>query len=981
MFKKSPNPRVFGVPIGVSFPEALVAGILERCANKPPEFIARIDLYVSTRRMQRRVLELFDSRQAMLLPRIRLISEIDSAEIRNQVPKATSKLRTHIELGKLIANLLQLQPTMAAKSAVFDLAESLGNLMAEMHSEGVTANTISALDVSDSSGHWARALEFVKLIKRYNEEFEQQEPSADGRQRQIVDLLIQEWGITPPDHPIIIAGSTGSRGATHLLMSAVAQMPQGAVVVPGFDFDLPDQVWAKMQDTLTNSDHPQFRYSALMNSLSLLRNEIQKWDDTPPMSPQQNALVSLSLRPAPITDQWISDGPELGDLVDATQNLSLIEAESTRHEALAIAIKLRECAELGIKAALISPDRVLTRKVTAALDRWGIMPDDSAGLPLVLSAPGRFILHTAELFDQTLTFEALLTLLKHPITSSAPKMRGDHLRWTRDFELYTRRKGQPFPTQQSLIDWAVTGKDDGRQQWAKWLGDLVCDLEQTPVRPLRAHLDSHLFLMERLSAGYKQSGAGVLWEKAAGEAADAAIKSLVDVSESAGSYSCFDYKNLVRHVLNSGEVHNPVMTHPNIMIWGTLEARVQGADLVILAGLNEGVWPKTPEPDPWMNRKMRLDAGLLLPERQIGLSAHDFQQAISTKQVILSRSLRDMDTPTIPSRWVLRLTNLVAGLESQNGETALAKMRRRGKRLLDMALAIEDIPEIASPAHRPSPRPPTEARPKRLSVTEIKTLIRDPYAIYAKSVLRLRKLDPVRQSPDARLAGIVIHLVFEKFMANYQGANHKDAKRLLKEIASEVIHQEVYWPLSRRLLTAKIDRVADWFLTTEKDRTTRAKEIMTEVRGGIDIGTTGVSLVAKADRIDVTNEQAAFVYDYKTGTPPSKPEQIHFDKQLLITAAMVERGAFEKCPPMPVLGAEYIGLGAKPAIIPAPLLETSTEQTWLELDQLITQYNSDDQGFTARRAMNKQRISGDYDHLARYGEWDDSDVPVCEDLE
>lgn len=979
MFSNLPTPHIYGLPIGVSFPEALVAGILARCKGQPPEYIANIDLFVSTRRMQRRVVEVFESKGASFLPRINLISEIDFLGQDMPIPAAAPKLRTHISLGKLVANLIDLQPDIAPKSAVFDLAESLGNLLAEMHGEGVTTETIRTLDVSDSSGHWERALRFVQLISQYTEETEKDEPSADGRQRKIAQVLSEMWEINPPENPIIIAGSTGSRGATHMLMVAVANLKNGAVIVPGFDFDLPNSVWEKMGDSLRNSDHPQFRYCNLMASLSI--SAVSRWHDAPPFSDQANKLISLSLRPAPITDQWISEGPSLGDLPSAVQHLSLIEAKTSHLEALAIAVKLRECAEQNVKVALVTPDRVLTRKVTAALDRWGIIPDDSAGLPLALSAPGRFILHTVELFGQPLTFESLLTLLKHPVTSSATDMRGNHLRWTRDFELFARRKGQPFPTQQTLLDWAKTGTDDGRVDWAVWLGRLLCDLENIADRTLRSHLDHHLELMENLASGYAQDGAGLLWDKTAGEAALQAITSLKNESGGSDKYSCFDYKNLVRHVLHSGEVRNPVLTHPNIMIWGTLEARVQGADLVILAGLNEGVWPATPTPDPWMNRKMRSEAGLLLPERQIGLSAHDFQQAVGSKQVILSRATRDMDTPTIPSRWVMRLTNLIAGLEGQNGTKALEEMRARGNVLLGYAAALEHVIEFTSPAHRPSPRPPVSQRPHKISVTSIKTLIRDPYAIYAKSVLRLTKLEPVRQTPDARLTGIVIHLVFEKLISEQSASGQPLEKSRLIEIAKQVIQQEVYWPINRRLLIARIARISDWFLKTESTRRARAGKSIVETRGGIEIGKTGITLIAKADRIDTTTAETAFVYDYKTGTPPSKLEQMYFDKQLLITSAMVERGAFDKCPPMPVSGAEFIGLGANPKIVPAPLDEMTTDQTWQELEQLTELYQQQSQGYTARRAMNKQRISGDYDHLARFGEWDDSQAAEGEDLE
>ena len=138
-----------------------------------------------------------------------------------------------------------------------------------------------------------------------------------------------------------------------------------------------------------------------------------------------------------------SNGPKLGDLAAATKDMTLIEAASPRAEALAIALILRKAAEDGRTAALITPDRGLTRQVAAALDRWRILPDDSAGRPLALSAPGRFLRHVAGLFGQRLTAEALLTLLKHPLTATGAD-RGLHLKLTRDLELTCAEMASPF---------------------------------------------------------------------------------------------------------------------------------------------------------------------------------------------------------------------------------------------------------------------------------------------------------------------------------------------------------------------------------------------------------------------------------------------------------------------------------------------------------------------------------------------------------
>jgi len=980
MFNTTSSPRVFGLPAGVDFPDALVQGLIERCKTRPPEFMSTIELYVNTQRMQRRIRDIFDAGPAMLLPRIRLITELGQTGALADLPTAVSKLQRRLELSQMVAELLRVQPNLAPRAALFDLTDSLATLMDEMQSEGVSPAAIKTLDVSDQSGHWKRALEFVRLIQHYFGDAAEQNPDTETRQRLVVQHLTTLWTAAPPTNPIIIAGSTGSRGATHLLMTAVAKLPQGAIVLPGYDFGLPDHVWSAMDDALTAADHPQFRFRALQNTLGIAPTDVQKWDRSAPFSDARNRLVSLALRPAPVTDQWMLEGKLLKNLDQATQNMALVEAPSSRIEALAIALKLRECAETGKTAALITPDRMLTRQVVAALDRWEIEPDDSAGLPLPMSAPGRFLLQTAALFGQVLTSENLLALLKHPLIHTGEAGRGDHLRWTRDLELYTRKNGPPFPTKNSLIAWAATHNDDGRWAWAAWLGDLLEGLEDIGARDLSDHLEQHLLLTHTLAAGPDGGGSGELWEKPAGRKALEQVQNLQENASYGGSLSVADYTNLFRNILGQAEVHDPTRPHPDIMIWGTLEARVQGADLVILGGLNDGIWPSAPNPDPWMNRPMRQKVGLLLPERQIGLSAHDFQQAIAAKEVWLTRAVRDSEAQTVPSRWLNRLANLLGGLQETGGAEAYKVMCNRGHELLDMVDALEDISDPIAPAPRPAPAPPADAQPKYLSVTGITKLIRDPYAVYAGKVLRLYPLDPIRQHPDAPLNGTIVHRILERFIEERLEETRDAAKLRLLKIADEVLEADAPWPAARRIWRAKVERFTDWFLQGEADRADVATMFALEQMGGAKVGKLDVSLTARADRLDRSPDGMTYIYDYKTGMPPSKETQLYFDKQLLLTAALVEHAGFKGLADTRVGGAYFIGLGSSPSVVAAPLEETNSDTVWGELETLIAAYTVGGKGYTSRRAMEKMQYSYNYDHLARFGEWDESSAPAKEVL-
>ena len=977
MFDPGTQPRLFGVPPGADFPRVLVDKVLEAYDGRPPEDLARVRILVNTRRMERRLRRLFQEGNARLLPKIGLVTAAEKLLPGMDLPPSVSRLRRKLELAQLTTRLIEAEPDLAARTAAVDLADTLASLLDEMQGEGMDPARLETLNVEETSVHWERSLKFLRIAQSYLEQIKDDGLDEEARRRLAVEQVCEAWEHNPPQTPVILAGSTGSRATTRKLMCAVANLPQGALLLPGFDFDLPSDVWATLAEGRANEDHAQFRFAALLKALVTTPERVVPWGLAPDNA--RNRLVSLSLRPAQITDQWLGEGPSLPDLRKATAGLTLIEAPNRKDEASAIAVAMREALEMGKKVALITPDRMLTRRVTTALARWKVVPDDSAGVPLSLTPPGRLLRQVARAMGKPAAPDTIIALLKHPLTQADKDVRGIHLRHTRRFELFLRSQGC-FVITNSVIDQFVESVDANIENWAGWLRQILSELSILPPKSLESALARHIGLAELLAQGNAE-GSGSLWQESAGEACKAVLDVFLQEKDFAGPVAFSDYARLIETALQAESDRVPTGARPDVMIWGTLEARVQGADLVILGGLNEGIWPEASAPDPWLNRAMRRELGLLLPEGQVGLAAHDYQQAVAAPEVFLCRAKRGDNGEAVPSRWLNRLTNLLSGLPDQFGTQALELMKARGSRYLSLASALDRPGQIVSAAPRPAPAPPSVLRPKTFSVTEIARLIRDPYAIYAKHVLRLRPLLPLVVRPDARMKGIVFHEIVREFFDPSQDFDDLRATQIrLSQVATGILAESVPWPAIRNFWAGQLDQIADHLFESEILRRADGTCVASEVKGHIEV-VGGFVIKGTADRIDRLTEGDLAIFDYKTGSVPTKKQVEVFDKQLLIEAVMAEAGGFDGIASAAVSHVAYLHLGRSAKDRTVDLAkEGDTVTVSGDLAKLLARCDDRDWGYISRRAMEKVRYEGDYDHLARFGEWDESAESVTERL-
>ena len=982
-----PAPRVYALPPGLPFARNFAAGFHDRFAA--PETVGRTTVYVNTRRALRAIEDAL-AEQAPgpgLLPRLALMTELFADPLAVDLHPALPPLRRHLRLIRLVEHYLATarargEPVGPARAAP-DLAEELALLIDRFCDEGLSADCLDGLLsgpelggpervgaalADDAAAHWQRTLGFVDVVRRnwpaICAETEGGAPDPRQRQRAAVAAVAARWRADPPADPVIVAGSTGSVGSTRELMAAVAALPRGAIVLPGFDPEVEPAIW-----DAAGPEHPAGIFRPLLGRLDIAPRSVRPWHQAE-ASPRR-ALFTQALRPAPVTDHWRDKAPDLLKGIDeATAGLSLIEAESPRHEAEAIAVAIREALETpGITVGLVSPDAGLARRVAATLGRFRIVPDDTLGQPLALAPPAVLLRLVTDVAAGRADAVRFAALLQHPLVRPGTD-RAAHLRHARDYEREVLRGVALRGAAGRLPAWVKASAEGAAWQaaveaalapLAEWIG---------ADAPLAAVVGALRAAVEALT----DPGSGPeIWAGDAGEELRAFLAELERHADAFGDGPVADFPALLLGLMRGRQLRpSPARPHPRVAIWGPREARVQGADLMILAGLNDGVWPAAADPGPWLSRPMHAAIGLAAPEHVVGLAAHDFLQGACQPRVLLTRARKVEGVPTVASRWLIRLETLVEGIGAGG---AMKAMRDRGARHLELARRL-GRPEAPVPAaERPAPAPPAEARPRRLSVTDVERLVRDAYSIYAKHVLRLKPLEPLGRPADARERGNIVHRIMERFTARtlpWPGA--EAARAILAEAADEVLADAVPWPDLRRAWAARIGRFADWFVETEGKRRADGQPLACEARGRMLLDLPGgpFEITARADRIDRHRDGRGAIYDYKTGQPPTKDAvNAGFHQQIHLQAAMLARGGFEGLPAMETACGAYIGLTGSGDGGRLTEVETTPGRIaahMADLEKLLSAYDAGAR-YLALGRVESVRTRGDYDHLARRAEW------------
>lgn len=994
------SPRIFSIPNGTPFLDALAATLiadptLDGRFGRDVE-LADITILLPTRRAVRALGDAFlraGGGHALLLPVLRPLGDIDEDELVLEgafapsdglgLPPAIAPLERQLRLARMILDLDRSGDEPDVGRAVA-LAADLGRFLDMALTERADLSALGHLVPDEFAAYWQVTIDFLKVLtERWPAELAKLGVMDQAERRNaLLTMQAERWRAEPPAKPVIAAGSTGSIPATGDLLSVVAHLPFGAVVLPGLDFELDAESWEAIGGKGTES-HPQYGMKQLLLRLRATREDVAFWPGTE-LSPRAKArahLLSEALRPADTTSLWRANLARLDKEADeALSGLSLIEAPTECDEASAIALLMRETLEEpGRTAALVTPDRALARRVATELGRWKIEVDDSGGVPLAATPPLAFLRLVAEMVAEDFAPVPLLACLKHPFAAPDEERRR-FLERLRSLEYALLRGPRPAPGLAGLRAALAEAREEQAARGASMRDlsglDGLIDRLESAVEPLvalgrhaAAPLDDivrrHIAVAEAIASGVTTAEGLALWAKEEGDAAADFVSSLIEAAPALGAIAFRDYPRLFVELGATRVLRPRFGRHPRLFIWGPLEARLQHADRVVLGGLNEGTWPAEANIDPWLNRPMRAELGIEPPERRIGLAAHDFAEGASAATVVLTRALKVEGAPTVASRWILRLKSLLGGID--RAEALAAPLWLRWAEELDR-------PERIAATEKPRPAPPLEARPVRFSVTEIETLIRDPYAIYAKKVLGLKVLDPLDADAAAAERGTIIHQALENFVRAYPKGLPENLLEELVRIGQQTFAHVMDRPGVAAFWWPRFKRIAGW--VAEFERRHRLDLVLShaELRGEIEIGGLArpVTLVGKADRIDELKDGTVAIVDYKTGTVPSAAQvESGLAPQLPLEAAMAARGAFAEIGGTAASRLLYLRLtggekaGEERAIAPDGLVEES----WASLVALLRQYEKTETPYLSRPRPMFEASYGDYDHLARVKEW------------
>ena len=960
--------RIFSAGVGQDFLQSVILKL-----DDLPSMSEAI-VYVPTRRLgkalQTEILRHYDGR-AVLMPEIRTLGDGEEISERHsilqgtKIPLCVDGLHRKFWLSDAIMRFHKAQGENISLAIALSSADDLGSLFDKVALFETNFDGFQALcQDGDFATHWQHTLTFLNAIYPVWCEHLESLGVLDVGVYKHTCLSSLNTYLESSKKTIFVVGATANYPVIERIMHTVAQHDKGMVFIAGYDCTLT----AHQQDNIAlDPTHPLYTLQSYINGVGSDNVETINITDTK----RSEVFKSVFLSAKDTADWLINPPPQSG-----FDGLHFMASDTINEESLSIALIMREALEVeGKTCALMTPDRQLSRKVISILKRWNITVDDSSGQPLITTPPALFMRLVLQVVEENFSVQSIASLLKHPFCTLGMDM-GVFNRTAQGLEMFGLRGYYGGGGVADIIKHINREKDNkfsyhnpykNRAQDAiallkklqKCFTPLLID-NLTFVEMVKAHIE----VCEMLSS------VEVLWNKDDGNALAEFMSYILENAQAVSAVNVSDYKASFASLLQSITVRKNIGLHPRLFIWGPLEARLQNVDTMIIAGMNEGIFPAQTSVDAWLSRAMAGDVGLPIADMSIGISANDFISACNGKKIIFSRHEKEDGKQTIPSRWWQRF-EAVSKASKFDGLPMLDYDYIGLSKALDKPSPVETHTARISV---PAPCPPVSSRPNALSLTNIQTWLEDPYQIYCKYILGLYSSGDLWGEISPALKGNILHATFEEFINKFPREVKLSQLQDLISIGEKHFADVIDIPEVKIFWWTGFKVAAKKFIIECESRNHLIDNVLTEKKAKFTHKTVkgnAFQISGTADRIEVLKDGYCVIADYKTGTAISKKKIESGDApQLALEAYMLGQGAFadtdsrkvecvEIWEAKPNFKVQKYGADKKP-------IDNIIEDTLLKIDALIDAYALESKTYFIEKRTAKYN---DYLHFMREKEW------------
>jgi|GEM_PF-2445929 len=850
---------LYNIPISQSFINSLADGIKKRFGDN----VSKIIVYLPNKRAAKRLQEQFSGKKS---PQIYALGDLSAHKfLLNDIPQEI----TRIQRLFLLANLIRKQNISEFSSsylASLQFAQSAIDVIDEFQNKQVNSDKLDDIWVEDLPEHMMLNNQFLQIILQEFPKILGKENLIEpmAKRNLLLNRLAKYYTNNPPQNPVIIAGSTGTIPATSNLIKVIAKANNGYIITYGVDFDIDDAKYSQLEQY-----HPQYNLSQLLQTIDVRRNIINNWHGDNSTSLRRQYLQTIMQTGVELLN-WRSYKV---DFVEATNGIKLLECDSEVAEAQTIASIAQ--VNKDKKIIIVVNDEALLKLIEQFLDDYGLVYNNFIGQNIAHSPIFKFFINIYEALKDTDSTTNLLNLLKHNLCkfNNAPELS--------QLEQQVIRQINYNHGLQALADknnWLKNIASNSRE-----LLDLLNNQQVEFIDILNANLQLLEFFTDT----------EILAKQAEYEVFDDYITTLKNSAKHIGQINPINYIRILKN-LCAGISYHPPEQDANISILPAIEARFENPDIIILADLNNGIMPEHPGKDFYFNRQIRKTLGLDLPERKTGQQAHDFMVLSSAEQVFYTRSKVKNNQPTEKSKFLTRYETI---LKANNCLNLLDYK-------IDNLTWVKPEPiKPLQPAPNPSIKERIEVSNMRLSVSDITSLMNNPYDYYVKKFLKLYPLDSIDRAPDNLEFGNIVH----DLLALYNQEANTGLNWLLQQ-GGQKFNQYFFDNDKNNYWWRKFSDIAKWYVNIDDNRKKQGAKIYSEIWGDYNIKTKlgSFNIFARADRIELYPNNIVRIIDYKTGSAPSKQTvEQGTAPQLPIEALIAIKGGFNGLPKLKPEQLEY----------------------------------------------------------------------------